>query len=72
MTGPSASRARAYPVKGTLAVDCLCLIRDSAQAILLRSTRMQLLTSFEAWTGQRPSVSIEQPDLQVNLYLYHD
>ena len=61
------------PVKGTLAVDCAVshsqIAHSHYAALKLKDA---IVDQFRSMTGQRPSVSVERPDLQVNLYLHRD
>lgn len=58
---------------GTLAVDCnLSRSRLSHSRFAALRVKDAIVDQFRQRQGQRPSVSLHQPDLRLNLYVHHD
>ena len=60
-------------VKNTLAVDCT-LVHSKINHTQYGALRVKdaVVDQFRSRTGERPSVSVERPDLRLNLHIYKD
>lgn len=60
-------------LQNTLAVDCT-IVRSQINHTLYGALRVKdaIVDQFRDRTGERPSISVEQPDLRINLHLFKD
>ncbi len=65
--------AEQLALTNTFAVDCT-IIRSQINHTLYAALRVKdaIVDQFRARSGERPSVSVEQPDLRINLHLFKD